>query len=140
MLWDFQTRVVAREGQPHAQAITCLAWSRNGRLVATGSRDGSAALWDVEQSTVVRPWSWPPACLSTHLHTRGTAPTVTIRLAWLQSPARRHWLRKVAALWDVKQGIGAFQFLSPAARLQAAGTSTHVAQHTVCDHLLGMVS
>ena len=54
MLWDFETRVAAREGAPHAQAVTCLAWSRCGRYVVTGSRDGSAALWDVARGEVVR--------------------------------------------------------------------------------------
>ena len=54
MLWDFETRVAAREGAPHAQAITCLAWSRCGRYVATGARDGAAALWDVARGEVVR--------------------------------------------------------------------------------------
>lgn len=55
MLWDFETRVAAREGAPHVQAVTCLAWSRCGRYVVTGSRDSCAALWDVARGEVVRP-------------------------------------------------------------------------------------
>lgn len=54
MLWDFETRVAAREGAPHAQAVTCLAWSRCGRYVATGARESRAALWDVARGEVVR--------------------------------------------------------------------------------------
>jgi WD40 repeat protein len=31
----------------HTKTITCLAWSRDGRWLASGSKDGTVRVWDV---------------------------------------------------------------------------------------------
>ena len=39
IIWDFETKGVARVSQPHDQAVTCVAWSRDGRHVVSVARD-----------------------------------------------------------------------------------------------------
>ena len=39
IIWDFETKGVARASQPHDQAVTCVAWSRDGRHVVSVARD-----------------------------------------------------------------------------------------------------
>ena len=51
VLWDFDTRGVARSCQPHIAPLTSLAWSRDGRLLVSSAADGSAVLWNVETNT-----------------------------------------------------------------------------------------
>ncbi len=53
-MWDYETRSVAREAKLHCSAITCVAWSRSGRLLAAGASYGCVALWDVASGEVVR--------------------------------------------------------------------------------------
>ncbi|BDA44046.1 Retinoblastoma-binding protein 5 [Coccomyxa sp. Obi] len=47
VVWDFETRVVARTFQAHNQAVTCLAWARSGRYLMSGSLDRTVSLWDI---------------------------------------------------------------------------------------------
>lgn len=42
-----ETRGVARTFQPHAQAVTCLAWSRDGHFLASAAADSTLSLWRV---------------------------------------------------------------------------------------------
>ena len=39
IIWDFETKGVARASQPHDQAVTCVAWSRDGRHVVSVAQD-----------------------------------------------------------------------------------------------------
>lgn len=54
VVWDFETRVVSRTFQAHAQAVTCVAWARNGRYLMSGSLDRSVSLWDILENKQVR--------------------------------------------------------------------------------------
>jgi COMPASS component SWD1 len=47
VIWDFETRVVARTFKPHNQAVTCLAWGRSGHHLHSGSSDGEVSVWDI---------------------------------------------------------------------------------------------
>ncbi|KAF5841501.1 WD40-repeat-containing domain protein [Dunaliella salina] len=51
VLWDFDTRGVARTLSRHTKQVTGLSWSRNGRYLASGSADQSLILWDVLNGT-----------------------------------------------------------------------------------------
>jgi WD40 repeat protein len=45
-VWDWQTGKQVSAGAGHPQAITCVAWSRDGKRLATSSFDGTVRLWD----------------------------------------------------------------------------------------------
>lgn len=38
----------------HTDIVTCVATSRSRSIIVSGSRDGSAALWDLNRGTYVR--------------------------------------------------------------------------------------
>nr|XP_020449630.1 cell division cycle protein 20 homolog B isoform X2 [Monopterus albus] len=91
-LWNSETRALVgylnpslQPGQPHhqMQSISSLCWSRDGRVLSTGSRRGEIQLWDVERKqnmmclpshlSVVRAFSWKQQLLSSgcmlgHIH------------------------------------------------------------------------
>ncbi len=54
MIWDFETRVVARTFKPHSQVVTCLAWGRSGHHLHSGSAAGEVSVWDVLNNAQVR--------------------------------------------------------------------------------------
>ena len=47
MIYDMETRGVARSFQPHSQAVSCLAWSRDGHFLASAGLDSTLSLWRV---------------------------------------------------------------------------------------------
>lgn len=47
VIWDFETRVVARTFKPHNQLVTYLAWGRSGHHLHSGSQAGEVSVWDV---------------------------------------------------------------------------------------------
>ena len=48
MLWDFETRGVARVlCGGHAANVAAVAWSHNGRRVVSAGADGALNVWDV---------------------------------------------------------------------------------------------
>jgi WD40 repeat protein len=46
-LFDSRTGTVVRTLSGHEDGITALAFSRDGKLLASGSKDGTARVWDV---------------------------------------------------------------------------------------------
>ena len=46
VLWDLETRAVRRSLRGHTKPLTSLAFSPDGALLASGSLDGSAMIWD----------------------------------------------------------------------------------------------
>lgn len=48
VVWDMETRGVARTYRPHTAPVSSLAWSRDGRLLLSGGADGVVAWWDME--------------------------------------------------------------------------------------------
>jgi WD40 repeat protein len=53
-LWDTTTWKEVAHGQAHRALIVSVAFSADGRRLATASMDGSAMLWDTEARTVAR--------------------------------------------------------------------------------------
>src|SRR3989338_5212089 len=47
VIWDFDTRNVARVLEGHVHVITSLSWSRDGRTLLSASTDWKLCLWDV---------------------------------------------------------------------------------------------
>lgn len=46
-LWDIWAKRLIRRFHGHTSFVKCIAWSPDGRLVATGSMDGMVWLWDL---------------------------------------------------------------------------------------------
>ncbi len=53
-LWDTQTGELIRSYVGHNKQVNAVAYSPDGRYIASGSNDGSVRLWDVERGTEVR--------------------------------------------------------------------------------------
>ena len=54
-IWDVITgEEVVRTLEGHGDRVLCVAWSPDGRRVATGSWDGTARIWDATTGTVAR--------------------------------------------------------------------------------------
>ena len=61
VLWDFETRGVAKELQGgHNGEVTALSWAHNGRILATVDAD-ALLLWDVLSGNVLRQVKLPGA-------------------------------------------------------------------------------
>ncbi len=85
----------------HADEVTCLAFSPDGKSLASGARDGTLRLWDVETGKELRQFDG----------TLGELTTVTFAPdgANLFSAAR-----DTVTLWDVATGKARQQFAGPA--------------------------
>src|SRR3954464_81239 len=47
VVWDFDTRGVARSLIGHVRAVTSVSWSRNGRHLLSASKDWNCIFWDL---------------------------------------------------------------------------------------------
>jgi len=53
-IWNAVTGVCLRTLKKHTQEITGTCFNHDGSLLATGSRDGNAIIWDVKTGEVIR--------------------------------------------------------------------------------------
>eukprot|EP01023_Acetabularia_acetabulum_P022934 TRINITY_DN22520_c0_g1_i1.p1 TRINITY_DN22520_c0_g1~~TRINITY_DN22520_c0_g1_i1.p1 ORF type:complete len:242 (-),score=35.95 TRINITY_DN22520_c0_g1_i1:21-746(-) len=47
VIWDFETRGVAKLLSGHSKVVCCIRWSRDGKKLVSGSQDRCIFLWDV---------------------------------------------------------------------------------------------
>jgi WD40 repeat protein len=52
---SFEFEAVAEVANPHPGPVTAIAFSRNGRLLATGAEDGSVLVWDLSEGQLSKP-------------------------------------------------------------------------------------
>eukprot|EP00051_Salpingoeca_urceolata_P010898 m.133877 g.133877 ORF g.133877 m.133877 type:complete len:529 (-) comp16899_c0_seq1:13-1599(-) len=70
VVWDFDTRSVARSLVSHVQPVTAVCWSRSGRKLLSASLDGSVAVWDVLGYDLMFKYKFPGPVLTAQLHPR----------------------------------------------------------------------
>mmetsp|Transcript_12889 Transcript_12889/g.21066 ORF Transcript_12889/g.21066 Transcript_12889/m.21066 type:complete len:451 (+) Transcript_12889:28-1380(+) len=84
VLWDFETRGVARTLHGHVRAITSVSWSRNGRKLLTSSNDWNIILWDVETCSKDVTMSLGTMVLLAQMHPRSS--NLCIACPWMSAP------------------------------------------------------
>lgn len=67
-IWNAQTGALLQTLQGHSKTVNCLAFSPNGKLLASGSDDGTIKLWQVKTSAIgvstTKPRVSPPQVLA----------------------------------------------------------------------------
>ena len=68
VIWDFETRSVARILVAHVHAVTSLSWSRNGRHLLSASTDARVLIWDIMKGVPIFSYPAESAVLAASLH------------------------------------------------------------------------
>jgi COMPASS component SWD1 len=68
VIWDFETRSVAKILIGHVHPITNVSWSRDGRKLLTSSTDWNLRLWDVLSSRIDITVSFESPVLQSQIH------------------------------------------------------------------------
>ncbi|KAG0227251.1 hypothetical protein BGW42_003096, partial [Actinomortierella wolfii] len=68
VVWDFDTRGVARSLVGHVKTVTSLSWSRNGRLLLSSSLDWSCIVWDLLTGTKLHTIRFDTAVFNAQFH------------------------------------------------------------------------
>src|SRR3989338_4782365 len=68
VIWDFETRSVARILAGHVQTVTSLSWSRNGRALLSSSVDCRVLVWDILSGVPSFSFTAEVAVLSASIH------------------------------------------------------------------------
>eukprot|EP01097_Dermamoeba_algensis_P002717 TRINITY_DN2070_c0_g5_i1.p1 TRINITY_DN2070_c0_g5~~TRINITY_DN2070_c0_g5_i1.p1 ORF type:complete len:427 (-),score=64.60 TRINITY_DN2070_c0_g5_i1:13-1242(-) len=68
ILWDFDTRGIAKVLTRHIHPVTAISWSKNGRKILTASTDWNIVLWDVISSSVETCLTFDSMVLSAQMH------------------------------------------------------------------------
>ncbi|CDS04820.1 hypothetical protein LRAMOSA07350 [Lichtheimia ramosa] len=70
VVWDFDTKGIARSLTGHVKSIASVSWSRNGRYLLSASKDWTCAMWDlVTAERLVRVRFSSPLMMA-HMHPR----------------------------------------------------------------------
>lgn len=70
VVWDFDTRGIARTLNGHIETVTSVCWSRNGRKLLSASVDWNVILWDVANSERIRVYKFDGPVTSARIHPR----------------------------------------------------------------------
>eukprot|EP01104_Vermistella_antarctica_P018150 TRINITY_DN662_c1_g6_i1.p1 TRINITY_DN662_c1_g6~~TRINITY_DN662_c1_g6_i1.p1 ORF type:complete len:406 (-),score=88.71 TRINITY_DN662_c1_g6_i1:619-1836(-) len=68
IIWDFDTRGIAKQWKAHIGTVTSVSWSRNGRKLLTSSADWALRLWDVLNVTEDITVRFESMVLSSQIH------------------------------------------------------------------------
>eukprot|EP00040_Diaphanoeca_grandis_P013345 m.67428 g.67428 ORF g.67428 m.67428 type:complete len:470 (+) comp23809_c0_seq2:144-1553(+) len=84
LVWDFDTKGVARHFSGHVQTVSSVSWSRNGRKLVSASTDWHCIVWDVVSSERIASYKFDGVVLSAMMHPRND--TQFIACLMLSSP------------------------------------------------------
>lgn len=84
VIWDFEVRGVARAWPGHSKGVVKLAWSRNGRFLASAGMDFHIILWDVLTGSQIVHIPLRSTPLSLFLHP--SEPNIWLVSTALESP------------------------------------------------------
>jgi WD40 repeat protein/serine/threonine protein kinase len=115
ILWDADSGAAIRTFRGHANVIDRLAFSADGRLLATSGPDGKVKLWDVVTGREVLTCPFPPGLGPTTLSFSGDGRV----LAALWRDGARFW--ELPGGRELPAGRGDNPAFAPATRLVAAG-------------------
>ncbi|KAI8977098.1 WD40-repeat-containing domain protein [Mycotypha africana] len=68
VVWDFDSKGVARNLVGHVKSVTSISWSRNGRYLLSASRDWSCIYWDLASGTKKLKIRFDAPVLMAHMH------------------------------------------------------------------------
>jgi WD40 repeat protein len=100
ILWDLETGEIVRRYEGHEAVVWSLAFSPDGRLVASGAQDESVILWDVESGEQVQRWDE----LGENVMALSFTPSGNAVLAGIGSPFENFALEESLLLLDVGTG------------------------------------
>ena len=97
-VWDLRARQIQRVVFGHREAVTCLAFSEDGKWLATGSEDLSAKIWDVSDWRVVH-------TLRGHSRTEGFRGVSTVAFSPDGTRLVSGGRDKIIKVWSVASGL-----------------------------------
>ncbi|OZJ03135.1 hypothetical protein BZG36_03866 [Bifiguratus adelaidae] len=83
VVWDYDTRGIARNLHGHIKPISSVSWSRNGRFLLSASKDWNCIVWDLIHGTELHRIKFDAPVLCAQFHPRNNYVFVVV----LQSEA-----------------------------------------------------
>ncbi|MHC4506576.1 MAG: WD40 repeat domain-containing protein, partial [Planctomycetota bacterium] len=98
--WDVSLRKRVGNVRRHRRLVLCVAYSPDGRYLATGSTDGRAVVWDVKAEKLSRMLEWP---ITTHVLAATFSSDGKVLALGLARKSGSSW-KGAVDLWDVERG------------------------------------
>jgi len=89
VIWDFDTRGIARSLKGHIYTVSSVSWSRNGRKLLSGSYDCTVKLWDVLTGNIEHSLQLEKAIIFCQIHPRD--PNRYLIIPYNQRPFIGNW-------------------------------------------------